>query len=58
MTIHELARMVLDMRDAQRAYFRTRTQGDLESSKRREREIDRVVGEILSPPTLFDREAK
>lgn len=55
MTIHEFARMVSAMRAAQKAYFRTRTQSDLEESKRQERAVDLAVHGVLSPPTLFGR---
>lgn len=56
MTIQELARMVQAMREAQRHYFRTRTQGCLEESKRREKAVDLAVHGVLSQPTLFDRQ--
>ena len=47
MTIIDLARRVLAMRVQQRAYFRTRSTFDLEQSKQLEREIDKLVAEIV-----------
>jgi hypothetical protein len=55
MTTRELARQVLEMRTAQRKYFRTRAQGDLNESKRLERELDQTVTELLRQPGLFDQ---
>jgi hypothetical protein len=52
MTAIELARLVTEMRDAQKKYFRDRGQGDLEASKRLEREVDRAAKEILSGDVL------
>ncbi len=54
MTLIELARQVAAMRAAQRKYFRDRGQGDLNESKRLERELDQAVKEILSQRTMFD----
>jgi hypothetical protein len=47
MTTRELARIVLDMRDAQRRYFQTHKLEDLTMSKCREREVDAVVKSVL-----------
>lgn len=44
----ELARIVDEMRVAQRAFFRTRSQEMLELSKERERKVDAAVIEILN----------
>jgi phosphate uptake regulator len=55
-TAVELARLVAEMRRVQKAYFRTRTRGALEDSKRLERDVDRAVEGVLRQPTLFDRE--
>lgn len=49
----ELARLVADCRRAQKQYFRTRSTGALEESKRLERRLDEAVEEILRQPTLF-----
>lgn len=59
MTIIELALLVRDVRDAQRAYFKpsTRSLATLEASKKAERALDRALSEILDPPTLFPDEA-
>jgi hypothetical protein len=56
MTVEELAAQVASMRSAQKAYFRTRSTGNLEESKRRERALDRVIDELLRQPSLFDSE--
>jgi hypothetical protein len=55
MTARDLARTVAKTREAQRKYFRTRAQGDLNESKRLERELDGMVADLLRQPTLFDR---
>jgi hypothetical protein len=44
----ELARRVQAMRQAQKLYFRTRTHEALDESKRLERELDKLVEEIVS----------
>ena len=48
MTTIELAHRVQAMRQAQKLYFRTRTSGALDESKRLERELDKLVDEIIS----------
>jgi hypothetical protein len=55
MTAIELANLVADMRRAQKAYFRTKSTGALEESKRLEKRLDQAVEELLRQPTLFDR---
>jgi hypothetical protein len=47
MTTIELARRVLEVRQAQKLYFRTRTHEALDESKRLERELDKLADEIL-----------
>lgn len=59
MSALELARLVQQVRDAQRSYFKTRAPAALTESKRLEGELDRTVRAILTPPhltapTLFD----
>jgi hypothetical protein len=56
MTALELARLVAEMRRAQRAYFRMRTPAALDRSKQLERELDRAVEEIVRGPYLFKDE--
>ena len=57
MTLDELARLVRQMRDAQRAYFRERSPQALSVSKELERRIDRAVANILdTQPRLFEQE--
>lgn len=58
MTAREFAELVKRMREAQRTYFRTRAASVLEESKRLEREVDAVVSDILSGPSLFDGESQ
>lgn len=53
MTVIELAHQVIEMRDAQRRYFRTRTPAALDESKRLEKSLDETVRELLKPPLLF-----
>jgi hypothetical protein len=48
-TVEELARLVNEMRTAQKEYFRTRSGSALENSKRLERKVDEAVGEVLRP---------
>ena len=54
LTALELAKLAADMRNAQRKYFRTRGQGDLEASKRLERQLDAAIEELLRQPVLFE----
>lgn len=44
----EFARLVRDMRDAQKEYFRTRDIGVLQRSKRLERRVDDVVEDLAT----------
>lgn len=53
MTLDALARLVAEMRRAQKEYFRTRSSTTLEESKRLEKSVDAAVRECLSQPTLF-----
>jgi hypothetical protein len=48
MTTIDLARHVQEMRHAQKLYFRTRTAEALDESKRLERELDKLINEIIS----------
>jgi hypothetical protein len=50
----EFVKLVVRMREAQRKYFRTRAQGDLNDSKNLERQVDRAADELTRQPTLFD----
>lgn len=51
MTVLQLAARVKEVRDAQRAYFRTRDKAVLATSKRLERELDATVDRLLGPAT-------
>jgi hypothetical protein len=54
MTTEELARRVLEVLDAQKKFFRSRSTADLEASKALERALRRDCEEILDPqPTFF-----
>lgn len=49
-------REYLDLRKAQKSYFRSKSADHLEDSKRRERALDATAEEILgyTTPSLFD----
>lgn len=47
MEAKELAQLGVEMRSAQREYFRTRTSGALERSKVLERRFDQALQEVL-----------
>jgi hypothetical protein len=53
MTIVELAQKVKAVRDAQKVYFETRDRGDLATSKRLERALDRAIDVILGEAAFF-----
>lgn len=57
-SLETLADLMTRLRTAQRKYFRTRAQGDLEASKVLEREVDTALREIASRQSqpLFARE--
>lgn len=55
MTAVELAKQVAEVRAAQKKYFRTRAQGDLNESKRLEKALDQTVMDLLRQPSLFDK---
>lgn len=55
MTLRQFAGLVAEMRNAQRAYFRTKGMNALEMSKRLEKQVDKALVDLLSPQgTLFD----
>jgi hypothetical protein len=49
----EFAKLVAELRERQKEYFRTKSTGALEASKVLERKVDRALKEILAPPGLF-----
>jgi len=49
----ELARIGERMRAAQRTYYRTRSQSDLQASKALEKRFDDACREVLEQPSLF-----
>ena len=54
MTARELAELVQQMRDEQRAYFKTRATDHLEESKRLEKQVDVAVRSILQRQGTLD----
>ena len=59
MTLKELARLVNEMRNAQREYLRTRATAAPEASKAKEKAVDKVIKDILdtsSRPLFGDGE--
>lgn len=53
----EFVRLVADMRNAQRRYFRTRSTADLDHSKRLEKRVDEAIKrELDGQQSLFDEE--
>lgn len=55
MTIRELALTVKLMRDAQRDYFRDRSQENLQLAKKYEKQVDEMVTEALVGKNLFEK---
>lgn len=47
MTLIDLAKLVADMRQFQKQYFRTRTPSALDESKRMEKAVDKACADIL-----------
>lgn len=45
--------LVCRMRTAQKAYFRTRSYGDLDESKKLEQEVDKALRDFLEPKFYF-----
>ncbi len=56
MDVETLARLVRDMRQHQKDYFRTKSGEELTASKDYEKRVDAAVKEVLEPtgPDLFD----
>jgi hypothetical protein len=53
MNVKEIAELGAAMREAQKEYFRTRSEAALAKSKELEKRFDLAVREILTQPTLF-----
>lgn len=49
MTPQQFIDLVSKMRSAQKKYFRTRSYGDLEESKKLEREVDQTLRDFSNP---------
>ena len=56
--IKEFARLVAELLDAQRNYFRHKDNRMLDHAKRLEKRVDNAVKQILAPPGLFDGEER
>jgi hypothetical protein len=56
MTAIELAGLVVRMRRAQKAYFRSRTPTALEESRRVEKRVDEALAEILGRSLFIPEE--
>jgi hypothetical protein len=50
------ARLVNEMRQAQKEYFRTRSPAALERSKQLEKRVDEATADVFRQPTFFDGE--
>ena len=55
-TDREFAKLVAEMREAQRNYFKHGDNRMLEHAKRLEKRVDAAVKAALAPPGLFDGE--
>jgi hypothetical protein len=53
MSVRELAKLVAEMRAAQRQYFRLKSSATLDESIRLEKFVDRTVRDVLERPMLF-----
>ncbi|WP_158602522.1 hypothetical protein [Proteiniphilum sp. X52] len=49
----EFIKAVKEMRTHQRAYFRTRSQSELQKSKEAEKKVDLMLAEMNREPSLF-----
>lgn len=58
MTIQEFAKLVDDMRSAQKHFFRTKSSAALDRAKAAESRVDKAVQDILKQPTLFDQDER
>lgn len=54
MTAFEIIKLAKETRDAQKAYFKTRTYSDLDRSRQLERQLDKAIDEYLNPNTQID----
>lgn len=48
MTLEDLARLVNEMRQAQKTYFRTKSASALDEAKRLEKQVDDACREVLN----------
>lgn len=53
MTYEELLKLVKRMREAQKKFFKTRNYDDLAEAKKAEKEIDKLIEEEETGPSLF-----
>ena len=56
MTEADLARVVLEMRNAQKEFHRTQSQSAHDYAEKMEQKVDRCLRHILTHPPLFDQE--
>lgn len=54
MTADEIIRLAKETRDAQKAYFKTRSSSDLDKSKKLERQLDREIEDYMNPNNQMD----
>lgn len=50
----EIIKLAQKMRSAQKAYFKSRTYGDLELSRKLERQLDKEIGDFLNHQTSLE----
>lgn len=54
MTAHEIVKLAKDTRDAQKAYFKSRSYIDLKKSKSMEAALDRAIDQYLNQTGQID----
>lgn len=54
MTSDEIIKLAKEMREAQKAYFTTRSSGNLSKSKQLERQLDKAIEEYMNTYTQMD----
>lgn len=50
----EIIKLAQKMRSAQKAYFKSRMYGDLELSRKLERQLDKAIEDFLNPQTRLE----
>lgn len=54
MTADDIIKLAKETREAQKSYFKTRSQGDLSLSKQLERSLDKAIDEYFEPVSQMD----